>query len=273
MARIRSIKPDFFTSETIAALPLSARLTFIGLWGYVDDNGVGLDNEMLINAAIWPLEEDPLETLARTREDLATLSRMGLVTRYRDSRKGYLFVSSWDEHQKVDHPRKPRFPRPEDPGCEPASACEYDDSPEDLANDSRDSREDLAPEQGAGSREQGKIKTIGRQAGRAPEPGSDNDPDFVAFWDAYPRKVGKGDARKAWKSALKWKHADPKDLIVASERFRDDPRRPQEPKYVPHASKWLNGERWIEQLDDSGQDDGGPAVPRHITYSNNPLEA
>src|SRR6185312_4646746 len=110
MARIRSIKPEFFTSETIAALPLSARLTFIGLWTYVDDNGVGLDNELLVTAAIWPLERDNLETLARTREDLATLSRDGLVSRYQDSRKRYLFVTGWDEHQKVDHPRKPRYP-------------------------------------------------------------------------------------------------------------------------------------------------------------------
>ena len=90
MARIRSIKPEFFTSETIAALPLSARLTFIGLWTYVDDNGVGIDNELLITAAIWPLERDNLETLARTREDLASLSREGLVSRYQDSRKSYL---------------------------------------------------------------------------------------------------------------------------------------------------------------------------------------
>ena len=59
MARIRSIKPEFFTSEVIASLPLSARLTFIGLWTYVDDNGVGLDNERLILAAVWPLEDEP----------------------------------------------------------------------------------------------------------------------------------------------------------------------------------------------------------------------
>ena len=82
MARIRSIKPEFFTSEAIAALQLSARLTFIGLWTYADDNGVGIYNELLITAAIWPLERDNLETLSRTREDIASLSR-GLDLRRR----------------------------------------------------------------------------------------------------------------------------------------------------------------------------------------------
>ena len=113
MPRIRSIKPEFFTSETIAALPLSARLTFIGLWTYVDDNGVGLDNELLITAAVWPLEE----TAVRIREDLVALAEKGLVKRYGDARRRYLFITSWDEHQKVAHPSKPRYPRPGDPEC------------------------------------------------------------------------------------------------------------------------------------------------------------
>lgn len=39
MAKIRSIKPDFFTSEDVSALPLRARLTWIGLWTHCDDHG------------------------------------------------------------------------------------------------------------------------------------------------------------------------------------------------------------------------------------------
>ena len=152
MARIRSIKPDFFTSETVASLPLSTRLTFIGLWTYVDDNGVGMDNELLINAAIWPLEGDSLETLARTREDLATLSRAGLVNRYRDSRKRYLFVTSWDEHQKVDHPRKPRYPRPGDVIGATDLTSDNESVDQTLATDSRENREDLARKEFEGER-------------------------------------------------------------------------------------------------------------------------
>jgi len=288
MGRIRSIKPEFFTSETITALPLSARLTFIGLWTYVDDNGVGLDNEMLINAAIWPLEEDSLETLGRTREDLATLSRASLVTRYRDSRKRYLAVNSWDEHQKVDHPRKPRYPKPDADGCEPIVTCEDTDSREVFARVSREDREDLAPEQGSGIRDQGagiREQTLGQQADRESEPdletvvasgqhgnangggdsrnrlaGSDEDPLFVAFWSVYPRRTAKVAARKAWKTVVVSRRVDPQAIIAGAERYRDDPRRNRsDPSFTAHPSTWLNGERWND-YDEKPQAAAAPQV-------------
>lgn len=157
MARIRSIKPDFFTSETIARLPISARLTFIGLWTHVDDNGVCVLNEMLITAALYPLD-DPPEALRRITEDLRSLSGESLVRLYRSSGKRYLFITSWDEHQKISHPRKARYPRPDEPGCEPLT-CENANPPEPLRKSSgatpeeRRSHSALSREQGAGSRD------------------------------------------------------------------------------------------------------------------------
>ena len=162
MARIRSIKPEFFTSEVIASLPLSARLTFVGLWTYVDDNGVGLDNARLIVASVWPLEPDPREILQRTLEDLRSLVRAGsddpIMVRYTLAGRRYLYISHWEEHQKVSHPRKPRYPLPPAPGvtCDDidqgrhsgASREDYQSPPEIL-------RPEQGIEQGAGSREQG----------------------------------------------------------------------------------------------------------------------
>jgi len=186
MARIRSIKPEFFTSERIATLPLSARLTFIGLWLYVDDNGVGLDNERLILAAIWPLEEDVIGTLQRTREDLVRLSRDSLIVRYRDDVKRYIAVRSWEEHQRVQHPGKPRYPRPGAAGV----TCENSHPPESLPKSSGDLQETLAPEQGAGSREQGAGNTTAEVinsnvevTGRAPPNGQF---DYFAMPPARP---------------------------------------------------------------------------------------
>lgn len=160
MARIRSIKPEFFTSLTIADLKeLSARLTFIGLWTYVDDNGVGLADPRLIRAAIWPLEESP-DILQRTREDLQSLHAARLVTLYEASGKALIAVSSWSEHQKVSHPRKPRYPRPEDVhhGAPTPSHQDSFEPPEDSGDSPENLQsppETFRPEQGAGSREQG----------------------------------------------------------------------------------------------------------------------
>ncbi len=95
--------------------------------------------------------------------------------------------------------------------------------------------------------------TVGVERGEEPQPGNHSqgttaltlvEPPastvdlFDEFWCAYPRKVGKVAARKAWTSATK--RVNP-DKIVAAVRdypFRDDLQ------YVPHPASWLNGGRW-----------------------------
>ena len=94
--RIRSIKPEFWRSEDIAALPIPDRLLFIGLWSYVDDNGVGPDRESLIAADLFAddLSRDPRDTLARISEGLRRLSDSGLITRYTVENRRYIAVTT-----------------------------------------------------------------------------------------------------------------------------------------------------------------------------------
>lgn len=194
MARIRSIKPEFFTSLTIADLPLSARLTFIGLWTYVDDNGVGPADPRLIRAAIWPLEEAP-DILQRTREDLQRLQEARLITLYEASGRPLVAVNSWTEHQKVSHPRKPRFPTPD----EVPQRRDQDSStpPEDYQStpEGRQSApEDDAPEQGAGSREQG--KGIERDSEAAASDATPSRPDVERVCEHLAAVIEKGGGKK-----------------------------------------------------------------------------
>lgn len=70
----------------------------------------------------------------------------------------------------------------------------------------------------------------------APEP-----PGFAEFWRAYPRRTDKGGARKAYAKAIQ--RADPAELLAGALRLARDPNLP-EAQFVPHASTWLNGERW-----------------------------
>jgi hypothetical protein len=134
--RIRTVKPEFWTSEDIAALDWDARLIFIGLWSYVDDNGVGRDVEKLIAADLFPLEDDPRETLARLARGLRALVAGGQITRYEVDGKRYLYVNAWN-HQKIDHPSKG--------GCYPLPTCENAVTRPDDDPPSRESRETVAP--------------------------------------------------------------------------------------------------------------------------------
>ena len=144
--RIRSIKPEFYRSLDIAALDWDARLVFIGLWSYVDDNGVGRDVEQLITADLFPLDGDPTETLRRVSLGLDALFRRGLITRYEVDGKRYLFVTNWDRHQLVKNPNKPRYPRP---------TTDYGDPTESLLRPYGDPTETLPP----GTGEQGNRGT------------------------------------------------------------------------------------------------------------------
>lgn len=114
--RIRSIKPEFWRSERISGLDWETRLLFIGLWSYVDDNGVGLDRVSLITADLFAddLANDSRDTFARVSRGLQTLSDAGRIIRYAVDGKSYLYIVNWLEHQKIDKPGKARYPQPEE---------------------------------------------------------------------------------------------------------------------------------------------------------------
>lgn len=67
---------------------------------------------------------------------------------------------------------------------------------------------------------------------------------FDEFWDAYPRRIAKGSARKAWSKATN--HNDPDKIIEAAKRYAQT-RRGEDPRFTPHPASWLNAERWLDQ--------------------------
>ena len=66
--------------------------------------------------------------------------------------------------------------------------------------------------------------------------------EFDRFWSAYPRKVGKGDARRAWSKALK--KASAGEIIARAEQYA----WPEDRQFIPHPATWLNAERWTDEL-------------------------
>lgn len=70
--------------------------------------------------------------------------------------------------------------------------------------------------------------------------------DFEAFWHAYPRKVGKTAAAKAWERAKS--KPDAQTIIAIIERQKTWPEWKKDGgQYIPHPSTWLNGGRWEDQ--------------------------
>ena len=80
---------------------------------------------------------------------------------------------------------------------------------------------------------------------------------FTAFWQAYPRKVGKKAARKAFDAAAKRKALPAlPDLLAALDRdAASDQWTKDGGRYIPHPATWINGERWADETGDA------PALP------------
>lgn len=112
--RIRSIKPEFWRSDDIDALSIPDRLLFIGLWSYVDDNGVGLFSIKNIVGDLFAgdMLRDSNETLIRVKEGLKALFERSLIEIYSQDGNTYLAITNWGKHQRVPNPNKPRYPRP-----------------------------------------------------------------------------------------------------------------------------------------------------------------
>jgi hypothetical protein len=100
-----------------------------------------------------------------------------------------------------------------------------------------------------------KVKTSSSTA----TPSTDNDPDFDRFWAAYPRRQGKGQARRAWAKALK-AGTDPEVIIEAASHFTAL-RGNEDPKFTPYPATWLNGERWTDTPDPTPPREAGPVMP------------
>lgn len=67
------------------------------------------------------------------------------------------------------------------------------------------------------------------------------DDRFEVFWLAYPKRIGKGAAEKAFTKAAQ--STDPNQIIEAVNRHD----WPKDPTYIPHPATWLNQRRWQDE--------------------------
>lgn len=94
--------------------------------------------------------------------------------------------------------------------------------------------------------------------GSTPKPNTEA--EFDQWYAGYPRKEGKGQARKAYKAARK--KADQQTLIAGVARLV---AQRLERQFTPLPATWLNGERWLDEVatptEPAADDEWGPRKP------------
>lgn len=104
MAKIRGVKPEFWTDEDICQLSIPARLFFIGMWNFACDNGHLQDKPAQIKRRIMP---DDLIDAAELVDEIA---RSELIERT----DGWITIPNLTRHQK---PHKRWWSTCDKPGC------------------------------------------------------------------------------------------------------------------------------------------------------------
>lgn len=110
MARIRTIKPEFWQDERLGQLPMSVRMLFLGLVSMADDEGRMRGSPLLIRAQVFPydLEVDVVAGLDQ-------LESIGRIQRYQGEGEAFIWVRNFGKHQRINRSSPSCFPVPPEP--------------------------------------------------------------------------------------------------------------------------------------------------------------
>jgi hypothetical protein len=209
MARIRTIKPEFFTSEDIVCLTPMARLLYIALWCEADREGRLAWKPRTFKMRYFPADAVDIDALC------AEIVQAGLVNLYG---QGYAHIPGFEKHQHIN-PRESAstLPDPENP-CDSDASARVSDTQggrkgKEGINDASDDASDGAP--------------VG----------------FAKFWDVWPkseRKVGRKPCLDKWKRKNLEAKAD--EIIAHVTAMRQTKKWLD--GYDPSPQTYLNQELW-----------------------------
>lgn len=223
MARIRTIKPDFWSDGTVSECSVNARLLFIGTWNFADDYGNLDRSAKQLKARVFPADNINCSPL------IYELLVHGLLSEYSVNGKIYLHIHGFKKHQRVNRPGPKQFP-------------DYDDSLRVHVTINECSTFDHGALHAEGKGREGNGVNLTPLL-KTPN----SNPAFDAFWKAYPRKNSKHQALKAFAKI------NPDEqllavIIAAIERAktREDWQK-ENGQFIPYPATWLNAGGWKDE--------------------------
>lgn len=115
MARIRSVKPETWSDVRFCSLTLPARLTYIALWNYADDEGRGRFLPKAIEGFAWPLDDLSAHgtTIEAVLDEIRAINR---IVVYQVDGEPFFHIPTFADHQRPNRPTASRLPEPPDNG-------------------------------------------------------------------------------------------------------------------------------------------------------------
>jgi hypothetical protein len=241
MARIRTIKPEFWDSPGTAKASHVGRLFFIAMWNWADDWGVGLATPKPLIGFAFP-NDDAISTA-----DFPTLAKEVAecfdVQFYEVAGRCYYSIPSWDIHQRTERKAKRLNPAPDEAESltdtgkseRPTVAAELPTQGKEVQAWEREREREREREQGKGNRGTGEQSSP-----------SAIESVFDAAYDHWPKKVERKAALDRFKAASK--RLTPEVLAGHIIRFGDAYAATTDKRFTPALGVWLGHERWTDEL-------------------------
>lgn len=216
MARIRTIKPEFFTSEDIVELSAFARLLYISTWCEADREGRFVWKPKTFKIRYFPADDIDINVLCNE------ILYRKLVVLYGE---GLAYIPQFIRHQHIN--------------------------PRETASDLPDPVEKKSRVEHASSTRENASLTVsdvqgGRKEGKEYNNASSTRIYFESFWEAYPKKKAKGDAEKAWTTIKPNEHLADQILQAVQRAKTSDQWRREAGQFIPYPATWLRDKGWLD---------------------------
>ena len=218
----RILKESIKENDQIDSLSWFEEVLYYRMIVSADDYGCIDGRPVLLKNELFPLKENV--TKKSIEDAVNKLVKAGLLYRYTANGKPYLFFPTWEKHQRVRNKRR-KYPNPFDCGLTDNCLTIDGQMTADCALESESNPIRIQSE----SESESNVRT------------SD---DFARFWSAYPKKVGKKDAEKAYRSVN-----EPVDVLIeAVERQKQSKQwREENGRFIPNPATWLRQGRWMDE--------------------------
>ena len=221
MARIRTIKPEFFRDEDLqdleAAHPRAyPMLVFAALWGHCDKNGTFEWKPRNLKLDILPFLPFNMD------QALEVLEKSGFIKAFVANGKKYGHIPNFKKHQRIN-------------GKEAQEAAKHP-----LISDG----EEAGKKQGSNGEA---VETTGREGkGMDKFPGASREaPDgFLKFWSAWPKSLRKGGKPACQEKWVKGDLEPQAEKIIAHVETMKRSSQWSNPEFIPAPLVYINQRRW-----------------------------
>lgn len=216
-----------------------------------DDYGVMRASGVTLQEANDVLARKPAKVVERA---LRTLVDIGLLMDFEHQGRRYVCQWDWQDFQKVRYPRESSNPIPV---REVFEKCSDDTQALLLLRSSK------VPETSPHPTHAGGRERLTANGYRQEATAHGLRERFAEFWAAYPKKVGKDSAWRAWQKRRPDADLLALMLTAVAEQAGTLQWTRDGGQYIPHPSTWLNQGRWQDEVMPESEPDFTVAEMRH----------